>query len=483
MSEVGAGPVEQGRSSRDRSCGSRPTGSRPGRSASGRCRRCWATRSWWSPRSWRGSSIPDVPGWVGLLVVALLGLLAVAHVVLMPRIRFRVHRWEVTDTAVHTRAGWLGPGEPDRADQPRADGRLAPGRPDAAVRARLDHRHHRVGRRTDHRRLPRPAASHARWWPGSPRSRPPPRATPRDPRPRRGLGAARPAQAAARPRQGGRPGDRARGGGAGRDQPERHPRSGRSSSRSWCSARSSSARCRGSPPTTGSPTRQIQVRSGVLNKTHVDRAARPGAQRRPRGLAAAPRPRPAEGAGRHRRRRRPDHPRRPRARRRPRTAYDAAAPSRGRRRPPPPAGRRRPAEPDAPPRSRRHRPPSLLARIDWSWLRFAPFSLTRLVLLAGAVGVRRAVRRRPADLEPGDRDLGLAVGHAVRGRRRRARARRRRRWPSGSSSRSPATSCSGGASGWCASTARSTSRQGCSPPARSPSRRRRCAASRWSSRC
>ncbi|GAA1449259.1 PH domain-containing protein [Mycobacterium cookii] len=31
--------------------------------------------------------------------------------------------------------------------------------------------------------------------------------------------------------------------------------------------------------------------------------------------------------------------------------------------------------------------PTLLARIDWSWLRFAPFSLARLVLLAGAVGV------------------------------------------------------------------------------------------------
>ena len=29
----------------------------------------------------------------------------------------------------------------------------------------------------------------------------------------------------------------------------------------------------------------------------------------------------------------------------------------------------------------------MLARIDWSWLRFAPFSLARLVLLAGAVGV------------------------------------------------------------------------------------------------
>ncbi|MDZ5660417.1 PH domain-containing protein [Nocardioides sp. S-58] len=51
--------------------------------------------------------IPDVPGWVGL-VVLLIGVLAIAHVVLMPRIRFRVHRWEVTDTAVHTREGWIG---------------------------------------------------------------------------------------------------------------------------------------------------------------------------------------------------------------------------------------------------------------------------------------------------------------------------------------------------------------------------------------
>ena len=31
-------------------------------------------------------------------------------------------------------------------------------------------------------------------------------------------------------------------------------------------------------------------------------------------------------------------------------------------------------------------PPRVLAEIDWSWLRFAPFSLTRLVVLAAAVG-------------------------------------------------------------------------------------------------
>lgn len=32
-------------------------------------------------------------------------------------------------------------------------------------------------------------------------------------------------------------------------------------------------------------------------------------------------------------------------------------------------------------------PPRLLARIDWSWLRFAPFSLSRLAIVAGAVGL------------------------------------------------------------------------------------------------
>ncbi|MBL0749696.1 PH domain-containing protein [Nocardioides baculatus] len=51
--------------------------------------------------------IPDVPGWT-LVLVLLVAAAAVAHVVLMPRIRFRVHRWEVTDTAVHTRSGWIG---------------------------------------------------------------------------------------------------------------------------------------------------------------------------------------------------------------------------------------------------------------------------------------------------------------------------------------------------------------------------------------
>ncbi|MBK8470257.1 MAG: PH domain-containing protein [Candidatus Phosphoribacter sp.] len=42
------------------------------------------------------------------LVVALIsGVLIVAYLVVMPRWRFRVHRWEVSATAVYTQSGWL----------------------------------------------------------------------------------------------------------------------------------------------------------------------------------------------------------------------------------------------------------------------------------------------------------------------------------------------------------------------------------------
>ena len=34
-------------------------------------------------------------------------VLAAVHLVVMPQWRYRVHRWEVTDTAVYTQTGWL----------------------------------------------------------------------------------------------------------------------------------------------------------------------------------------------------------------------------------------------------------------------------------------------------------------------------------------------------------------------------------------
>jgi uncharacterized protein len=53
---------------------------------------------------WFVSSHPD--GWhaVFFSVTAVLGLL---HVTVMPQWRYRVHRWESTDTAVYTQTGWF----------------------------------------------------------------------------------------------------------------------------------------------------------------------------------------------------------------------------------------------------------------------------------------------------------------------------------------------------------------------------------------
>lgn len=53
---------------------------------------------WWGAR--------DHPGLRGT-VLALTVLLAAADLIVMPRWRYRVHRWEVTATAVYTQSGWL----------------------------------------------------------------------------------------------------------------------------------------------------------------------------------------------------------------------------------------------------------------------------------------------------------------------------------------------------------------------------------------
>lgn len=39
-------------------------------------------------------------------LVGVVAVLALTHVVVMPQWRYRVHRWEITDTAVYTQAGW-----------------------------------------------------------------------------------------------------------------------------------------------------------------------------------------------------------------------------------------------------------------------------------------------------------------------------------------------------------------------------------------
>lgn len=50
--------------------------------------------------------LPQRPWWATALLVAIV-VSTMVHLVVMPAIRFRVHRWEVTPTAVHTRSGWL----------------------------------------------------------------------------------------------------------------------------------------------------------------------------------------------------------------------------------------------------------------------------------------------------------------------------------------------------------------------------------------
>jgi uncharacterized protein len=45
--------------------------------------------------------------WWSWVVLAALLAAALAVVVLMPGLRYRVHRWEVTHEAVYTRSGWL----------------------------------------------------------------------------------------------------------------------------------------------------------------------------------------------------------------------------------------------------------------------------------------------------------------------------------------------------------------------------------------
>ena len=71
--------------------------------------------AYWTLRALLGVAGITVPQ----LVLALVGpswawltaggtaLLGAAYVLVMPRLRYRVHRWEVTDAAVYTLTGWL----------------------------------------------------------------------------------------------------------------------------------------------------------------------------------------------------------------------------------------------------------------------------------------------------------------------------------------------------------------------------------------
>ncbi len=49
----------------------------------------------------------DRPGVVQKVILAASLIAAIGHLTVMPRWRYRVHRWEVTDSAVYTQTGWF----------------------------------------------------------------------------------------------------------------------------------------------------------------------------------------------------------------------------------------------------------------------------------------------------------------------------------------------------------------------------------------
>ncbi|HKC26902.1 MAG TPA: PH domain-containing protein [Jatrophihabitans sp.] len=49
----------------------------------------------------------DMPAAARLTVAAVTLAIALAHLVVMPQWRYRVHRWEITHTAAYTQSGWV----------------------------------------------------------------------------------------------------------------------------------------------------------------------------------------------------------------------------------------------------------------------------------------------------------------------------------------------------------------------------------------
>ena len=75
-------------------------------------------RSWWSLRSAVGTVVVLLPQVVAAFVLPAVAdvllvtgvatlVVGIAHLLVVPRFRFALHRWEVTDDAVHTLSGWL----------------------------------------------------------------------------------------------------------------------------------------------------------------------------------------------------------------------------------------------------------------------------------------------------------------------------------------------------------------------------------------
>ena len=71
-------------------------------------------RTYWTVRALAGWIVVAIPVTVvaaqvpaGRLIAVVATVIAVAHVIVMPRWRYRVHRWEATPDAVYTQSGWI----------------------------------------------------------------------------------------------------------------------------------------------------------------------------------------------------------------------------------------------------------------------------------------------------------------------------------------------------------------------------------------
>lgn len=84
----------------------------PAHRASGKARMFWTVRAfpgWLAVGAVEtvvllGSNAPTA---AATTTVAVTMLLALGHLIVMPQWRYRVHRWEITGTAVYTQTGWF----------------------------------------------------------------------------------------------------------------------------------------------------------------------------------------------------------------------------------------------------------------------------------------------------------------------------------------------------------------------------------------
>jgi membrane protein YdbS with pleckstrin-like domain len=84
----------------------------PAHLVSSRARTYWTVRAlpgWLFIGGWEALILLPIAPTAALTVPIVLGtaLLAALHLVVMPQWRYRVHRWEVTDSAVYTQSGWF----------------------------------------------------------------------------------------------------------------------------------------------------------------------------------------------------------------------------------------------------------------------------------------------------------------------------------------------------------------------------------------